>query len=113
MLENWDKCLTFSNLEVTTNPVTLMKTKPNTYEIIRHGRRKLLHQAPWFETEGGPVSGLIEFAIDLPGDSQQQYYRHFKGGLYKLLYIAKEMFFSFVDREDYKGLRFVPVTLEK
>ena len=42
--------------------------KTNTYEIIRHGRRKLLHQAPWFETEGGPVSGLIEFAIDLPDE---------------------------------------------
>lgn len=40
----------------------------NTYEIIRHGRRKLLHQTPWFEEEGGAVAGLIELAIDLPDE---------------------------------------------
>ena len=39
----------------------------NTYEIIRHGRRKLLHQPPWFD-EAGHVAGLIETAIDLPDD---------------------------------------------
>lgn len=38
----------------------------NTYEIIRHGRRRLLHQTPWFEEPGGPVAGLIELSIDLP-----------------------------------------------
>ena len=40
----------------------------NTYEIIRHGRHKLLHQTPWYEQPGGEVSGLIEVAIDLPDE---------------------------------------------
>lgn len=38
----------------------------NTYEIIRHGKRKLLHQTPWYEVPGGPVAGLVEVSIDLP-----------------------------------------------
>ena len=37
----------------------------NTYQIVRHGKRKLLHQTPWFD-ESGAVAGLIELAIDLP-----------------------------------------------
>ena len=37
----------------------------NTYQIIRHGKHKLLHQTPWFD-ESGAVAGLIELAIDLP-----------------------------------------------
>ena len=37
----------------------------NTYEIIRHGKRKLVHQTPWHDEEG-KVAGLIEVAIDLP-----------------------------------------------
>lgn len=40
--------------------------KSNTYEVIRHGKRKLLHQTPWFDEPSGPVAGLIEIAIDLP-----------------------------------------------
>ena len=39
----------------------------NTYEIIRHGRHKLLHQTPWRD-EAGNVAGLIEVAIDLPDE---------------------------------------------
>lgn len=39
----------------------------NTYQIVRHGRRKLLHQTPWFD-ESGAVAGLIELAIDLPAN---------------------------------------------
>ncbi len=39
----------------------------NTYQIIRHGRHKLLHQTPWFDAEGH-LGGLIELAIDLPDD---------------------------------------------
>lgn len=38
----------------------------NTYEILRHGKRRLLHQTPWFATPGGEVAGLIELSIDLP-----------------------------------------------
>lgn len=67
------------------------------------------------------------------------YYRHFKGGLYKLIGIARdsedhgrelvvyqamygekqlwvrprEMFFSDVDRPGYKGPRFTPVEVEE
>ncbi|MCM1079768.1 MAG: PAS domain-containing protein [Bacteroidales bacterium] len=37
----------------------------NTYEIIRHGKKKLIHQTPWYDGDGG-VAGLIELAIDLP-----------------------------------------------
>ncbi|MCQ2146177.1 MAG: PAS domain-containing protein [Bacteroidales bacterium] len=37
----------------------------NTYQIVRHGKHKLLHQAPWYD-ESGAVAGLIELAIDLP-----------------------------------------------
>ncbi len=40
----------------------------NDYEIIKHGKRKLLHQTPWFEEPGGEVAGLIELSIDLPDE---------------------------------------------
>lgn len=40
--------------------------KSNTYEVIRHGKRRLLHQTPWFSNPGGDVSGLIEISIELP-----------------------------------------------
>lgn len=40
----------------------------NNYQIIRHGQRRLLHQTPWFEVPGGPVSGLIELSIDIPDE---------------------------------------------
>ena len=39
----------------------------NTYQIIRHGKHKLLHQTPWYDAEGN-VAGLIELAIDLPNE---------------------------------------------
>ena len=38
----------------------------NTYEIIKHGKHRLLHQTPWFEEPGGEVAGLIEVSIELP-----------------------------------------------
>ena len=37
----------------------------NTYQIIRHGKHRLLHQTPWFD-ESGAVAGLTELSIDLP-----------------------------------------------
>ncbi len=44
----------------------MMETgESNTYQIIRHGKHKLLHQTPWFDNNGN-VAGLIEVAIDLP-----------------------------------------------
>ena len=36
----------------------------NTYQVVRHGKRKLIHQTPWFDGNGS-VAGLIELAIDL------------------------------------------------
>lgn len=44
----------------------MMETgESNTYQIIRHGKHKLLHQTPWYDDKGN-VAGLIELAIDLP-----------------------------------------------
>ncbi len=40
----------------------------NTYEIIRHGKHRLLHQTPWRKEPDGEVAGLIELSIDLPDD---------------------------------------------
>ena len=40
----------------------------NTYEIIKHGKHRLLHQTPWFNTPGGEVTGLIEVSIELPDE---------------------------------------------
>jgi len=68
-------------------------------------------------------------------NNKEQYYRHFKGGLYKFISIAKDsedpdrelvvyqamygekgywvrpkdMFFSNVEREGYSGPRFIPI----
>lgn len=47
----------------------MMETgESNTYEIIRHGHRRLLHQTPWFEQPGGEVAGLVELSVDLPDE---------------------------------------------
>ena len=40
----------------------------NTYEIIKHGKHRLLHQTPWFKEPGGEVAGLIEVSIELPDE---------------------------------------------
>lgn len=40
----------------------------NTYEIIRHGKHRLLHQTPWYEDAEGEVSGLIEVSIEMPDE---------------------------------------------
>lgn len=39
----------------------------NTYQIIRHAHHKLLHQTPWYQTDG-TLGGLVELAIDLPDE---------------------------------------------
>lgn len=44
---------------------TIESSASNTYQIIRHGRHKLLHQTPWYDADG-TLGGLIELAIDLP-----------------------------------------------
>jgi DUF438 domain-containing protein len=36
----------------------------NTYTIDKNGKRKMIHQTPWFEN--GDFQGLIEFSIEIP-----------------------------------------------
>ncbi len=38
----------------------------NCYTIEKNGARKLIYQAPWYE--GGRYMGLVELAIELPGE---------------------------------------------
>jgi transcriptional regulator with PAS, ATPase and Fis domain len=37
---------------------------PNTYTIMKRGKKKLIHQSPWFMDNH--VAGLIELSIELP-----------------------------------------------
>ncbi|MGE4287347.1 MAG: PAS domain-containing protein [Salinivirgaceae bacterium] len=37
---------------------------PNTYTIEKLGKKKLIHQSPWFNQ--GQIAGLIEISIELP-----------------------------------------------
>ncbi|MCQ2306324.1 MAG: PAS domain-containing protein [Bacteroidales bacterium] len=38
----------------------------NTYEVVRDGKRRLIHHTPWFEKPADTVAGLVEIAMDLP-----------------------------------------------
>lgn len=40
----------------------------NTYEVVRNGKRRLLHQTPWFEKNSSEVAGLIEISVNLPNE---------------------------------------------
>ena len=40
--------------------------KPNHYTITKNGRKRIIHQMPWFEA--GRCAGLVEFAMDIPDD---------------------------------------------
>lgn len=40
----------------------------NTYEVVRNGKRRLLHQTPWYEKNSGEAAGLIEISISLPDE---------------------------------------------
>jgi transcriptional regulator with PAS, ATPase and Fis domain len=39
---------------------------PNHYTITKNGRKRMIHQLPWFE--GGRCAGLVELAMDIPDD---------------------------------------------
>ena len=39
---------------------------PNHYTITKHGRKRMIHQMPWFAD--GRCAGLVEFAMDIPDD---------------------------------------------
>lgn len=38
----------------------------NTYTISKDGKKKLIHQTPWYKDN--KVAGLIEFSIELPNE---------------------------------------------
>lgn len=38
--------------------------QPNHYTIEKGGRRRMIHQMPWFE--GGRCAGLVEIGTDIP-----------------------------------------------
>lgn len=42
----------------------LEKQQVNTYMIEKEGKKKLIHQTPWFDE--GKFGGLIEISIELP-----------------------------------------------
>ncbi len=44
----------------------IAEQKPNTYTIEKNGKKKLIHQTPWFEN--GVLKGLVEFSIEIPFD---------------------------------------------
>lgn len=39
---------------------------PNHYTICKNGRRKIIHQMPWFE--GGAFAGFVEISIPIPDE---------------------------------------------
>ena len=44
----------------------IAEQKPNTYTIEKAGKKKLIHQTPWYEN--GELKGLVEFSIEIPFD---------------------------------------------
>lgn len=40
----------------------------NTYEIVRHGRHRMVQQTPWYKEPDGVIAGLVEIIIDLPDE---------------------------------------------
>jgi PAS domain-containing protein len=46
--------------------VLLREQRGNVYTIEKNGRRKIIHQEPWYE--GGVFAGLVEIAFDLPAE---------------------------------------------
>ena len=46
----------------------LHSQQPQTYIVEKKGRKRLVHQAPWYKH--GDFAGLVETTIDLAGDIQ-------------------------------------------
>jgi len=42
----------------------IAEQKPNTYTIEKAGKKKLIHQTPWYEN--GDMKGLVELSIEIP-----------------------------------------------
>jgi transcriptional regulator with PAS, ATPase and Fis domain len=56
-----------------TQTIALYKhRKPNHYTISRKGRRKIIHQMPWFKE--GVFAGFVEISIPIP-DTMQHFNR--------------------------------------
>lgn len=39
---------------------------PNHYTVTKHGRKRMIHQLPWFVD--GRCAGLVEWAMDIPDE---------------------------------------------
>lgn len=64
-----DGVLLYQNARSVMRDGDVVETgESNTYAIIRHGKKRLLHQTPWYEVPGGEVSGLIELSVDIPDE---------------------------------------------
>lgn len=44
----------------------LENQQPHSYTIEKNGRRKLIHQTPWFEH--GAYRGFVEFSFEIPAE---------------------------------------------
>jgi len=42
----------------------LIDRAPNTYTIEKNGKKKVIHQAPWYD--GGAYGGIVEFVMEIP-----------------------------------------------
>jgi transcriptional regulator with PAS, ATPase and Fis domain len=69
--EDGGKSLIGHNLKDCHKPESWLKIlqmletgKTNTYTIEKQGKRKLIHQQPWYTN--GKVAGIVEMSIELP-----------------------------------------------
>ena len=44
----------------------IAEARPNHYTITKNGRKRIIHQMPWFDA--GQCAGLVEFAMDIPDE---------------------------------------------
>jgi transcriptional regulator with PAS, ATPase and Fis domain len=44
----------------------IAKGEPNHYTITKNGRKRMVHQMPWFD--GDRCAGLVEFVMDIPDE---------------------------------------------
>lgn len=50
----------------TKTEVLYRRRQPNHYTIRKDGRRKIIHQVPWYR--GGEFAGLVELSIPIPDE---------------------------------------------
>jgi transcriptional regulator with PAS, ATPase and Fis domain len=49
---------------LTRTKALYQEREPNHYTILKQGRRKIIHQLPWYR--GGAFAGFVEISIPLP-----------------------------------------------